>query len=83
MAGAFNTDSTFVIAAVFGVLALFLFLFIINFVNHFIFHYKCPYIVRDAEVDGVYPTLILIYITIWYVPTMYRHLILLFSKITT
>ena len=55
MAGALSADSTFVTVAVCGVLILFLILFVINFVNHFLFHYKCPYIIRDAEVDGMTP----------------------------
>merc|ERR1719242_197050 len=64
MASIPTVDSTFVIAAVTVVLFLFTTLLAINFLNHFLFHYKCPYIVRDSEVDGIYPTLILIYIFI-------------------
>ena len=48
----------------YGALFVLLLLFVLNFINHFQFNYKCPYIKRDIEVAGKYPTLIAIYITI-------------------
>lgn len=45
-------------------LSIILILFMINFINHFQFNYNCPYIIRNSEVAGIFPTLILIYFVV-------------------
>ena len=41
---------------------IFLFLFIANFVGHFKFNYKCPCIIKNEEIGGIYPTLLTFYL---------------------
>eukprot|EP01083_Nonionella_stella_P033611 91988_1 len=59
-----SIDATLVIYVT-CILLFFLLMFsLINFINHFQFNFECPYIIRDKEVGGIYPTLILLYISI-------------------
>merc|ERR1719206_652256 len=56
-----DATSTYVI---YGVLSLLLLLCLTNAMNHFVFRHECPFIMRDVEVDGIYPTLLMLYIAV-------------------
>eukprot|EP01084_Bolivina_argentea_P196308 336543_1 len=53
-----------IIYGTYFVLFVFVYLFINNFVSHFRWNYECPYIVRDEEVNGIYPTLLMCHVLI-------------------
>ena len=57
-------DTTAATYVAFGVLSLLLLLFLTNAMTHFLFHHECPFLRRDVEVDGIYPTLLMLYIAV-------------------
>lgn len=54
----------FIIYATYISLIVFIYLFIGTFVGHFRFNYQCPWILKDEEISGIYPTLLLFYLII-------------------
>eukprot|EP01084_Bolivina_argentea_P049304 90693_1 len=62
-----SVENDLIICGIGVLLLILLFLFIINFINHFQFNYKCPLIIRDLEVAGIYPTLTQVYIVICFI----------------
>lgn len=60
-----------IIYGTYFVLVVFIYLFIANFAGHFKFNYKCPIIIKDEEISGVYPTLLVFYLLISFIITLF------------